>query len=391
MFRTSTAISGVVALALALAPLALAVPSATASQPVATVGGDITWSITPSPTTKGARNLFDYSVGPGTQIVDSVDVTNSSAVPAEFLIYATDAINEQAGGAFSLLQHNIKPTDLGSWITTKSDKVTIQPKTKATIPFNLLIPSDATPGDHVAGIVASILTTSTKKGSTVELEQRVGTRMYLAVSGERVPGVKVAGVTSGFNASLNPFAPGDMTVGYDVRNSGNTRLDVNNTVSIAGPFGIPLGSFTPKPLPNLLPRQTVHYEAKVPGVIALLLAWSTVTVSPGDIGTAGKKPSSQGPSATPSAPAGANSAVPATPAAAGGVTKAGGYAPVSSTVMTAAISWVSVALFVLVLAAAFLVWRYVSGTRERFYQAIDEAFVSAREEALGVSGAQVAK
>ena len=113
----------------------------------------------------------------------------------------------------------------------------------------------------MAGIVASILTTSTKKGSTVELEQRVGTRMYLAVSGERVPGVKVAGVTSGFNASLNPFAPGDMTVGYDVRNSGNTRLDVNNTVSIAGPFGIPLGSFTPKPLPNLLPRQTVHYEA----------------------------------------------------------------------------------------------------------------------------------
>ena len=397
MPRTPVAVSGLVALALALAPLALAVPSASASSLVAAAGADITWSIAPSPTAKGARSLFDYAVGPGTQIVDSVDVTNSSAVPAEFLIYATDAINEQATGAFSLLKRDVKPTDLGSWVTTKSDRVTIQPKTKATIPFNLLIPSDATPGDHVAGIVASVLSTGTSKGSTVTLEQRVGTRMYLTVSGERVPGVSVAGVTSGFSASLNPFAPGDMTVGYDVRNSGNTRLDVTNTVSIAGPFGIPLGTFAPKPLTNLLPRQTVHYEAKVPGVIALLLAWSTVTVSPGEVGTAGKKPGSQmqSPSATPSASAAAkSSAVPSaasTPAAASNAAKAGGYTPVSSTVMAAAISWSAIASFVLVFAAAFLIWRYVTGTRERFYQAIDEAFVSAREDALGGSAAQVAK
>lgn len=397
MLRTPAAISGFVALAFALAPLALAVPSASASPPVAAAGADITWSIAPSPTAKGARSLFDYSVGPGTQIVDSVDVTNSSSVAAEFLIYATDAINEQATGAFSLLKRDVKPTDLGSWVTTKSDRVTIQPKTKATIPFNLLIPSDATPGDHVAGIVASVLSAGTSKGSTVTLEQRVGTRMYLTVSGERVPGVRVAGVTSGFTSSFNPFAPGDMTVGYDVRNSGNTRLDVTNTVSVTGPFGIPLGTFAPKPLTNLLPRQTVHYEAKMPGVIALLLAWSTVTVSPGEVGTAGKKSGSQmqNPSATPSASAASkSSAVPSassTPAAANGAAKAGGYTPVSSTVMAAAISWSSIALFVLVLAAAFLIWRYVAGTRERFYQAIDEAFVSAREEALGVSAAQVAK
>ena len=221
--------------------------------------------------------------------------------------------------------------------------------------------------------------------------------MYLTVSGERVPGVRVAGVTSGFTSSFNPFAPGDMAVGYDVRNSGNTRLDVTNTVSIAGPFGIPLGTFAPKPLTNLLPRQTVHYEAKMPGVIALLLAWSTVTVSPGEVGTAGKKSGSQmqNPSATPSVSAASkSSAVPSassTPAAANGAAKAGGYAPVSSTVMAAAISWSSIALFVLVLAAGFLIWRYVTGTRERFYLAIDEAFVSAREEALGVSAAQVAK
>ena len=397
MPRTPVAISGLVALALAVAPLALAVPSASASSPVAAAGADITWSIAPSPTAKGARSLFDYAVGPGTQIVDSVDVTNSSAVSAEFLIYATDAINEQATGAFSLLKRDVKPTDLGSWVTTKSDRVTIQPKTKATIPFNLLIPSDATPGDHVAGIVASVLSTGTSKGSTVTLEQRVGTRMYLTVSGERVPGVSVAGVTSGFSASLNPFAPGDMTVGYDVRNSGNTRLDVTNTVSIAGPFGIPLGTFAPRPLTNLLPRQTVHYEAKVPGVIALLLAWSTVTVSPGEVGTAGKKPGSQmqNPSATPSASVAAKpSAVPSaasTTAAASGAANPGGYTPVSSTVMAAAISWSAVALFVSVLAAVFLIWRYVTGTRERFYQAIDEAFVSAREEAQGVGVAQVAK
>lgn len=388
MSRTTASFSWLVAMALALSPLALSaigfapVPTATAAD------GDITWSVEPAPTADGGRRTFDYKTDPGTQINDNVLVTNQGATTAEFLIYATDARNELETGAFGLLKHEEKPIDAGSWITTASDKVTLEPGTQATIPFTLLVPSDATPGDHVAGIVAAVLTTGDQDGAAVVLEQRVGARVYLTVSGVPDVGVETSGFVAGFAPELNPFAPGAMSVTYDVRNSGNLRLDVNQKLHITGPFNIPLGEFTPEPISNLLPRQTVRVTSQVPAVAALLLAWSTVTLVPGAVGTAGT-PVGDGPAdGTTSAPSSPAAAVPAA-AADAAVVKAGDaieFVPVSSSAFSLAVSWTLLALVALVMLGIFLIYRYVTGMRDRLYDAIDEAGEAARNETLGSSG-----
>jgi hypothetical protein len=396
-------VSGALLLSFALAFSGLGAVAAQTG-PLKRAEGDVSWSVQPASTTEGTRETFEYSTDPGTQVVDFVVVSNRGETPAEFAIYATDAVNELETGAFGLLTSDVAPTDLGKWITMDVDKVLLQPGEEATIPFNLLIPSDATPGDHVAGVIASITTTAeSADGTTVNLEQRVAARMYLRVSGAVSGSTEITGLTSSFTPELNPFAFGRMTVDYNVRNTGNVRVDVNQTVQITGPFGIPLGEITPEPLSDLLPRQTVQITADLPQIAALFLAFSNVTVVPGPLGTAGEtvedapsETSSPQPTDSAQQPLAAQPTESAEPTASEPPTDTGeappidasnlddtvDFVPVSAGSTTLAISWTLLALVLTIAAVIYFAARYVSGTRERMYAAIDEAAVTAREQAL---------
>jgi len=391
--RSPTAyVSAVVVLGLALALTGFGAVAAPIG-PLKQAEGDVTWSVQPANTTNGTRTQFEYSTDPGTQVVDFVVVANRGETPAEFAIYATDATNDVETGAFGLLPSDVAPTDLGAWITMDVDTVTLQPGEESTIPFNLLIPSDATPGDHVAGIIASISTVGENdEGTTVNLEQRVGARMYLRVSGDVAARAEISGVTTSFTPELNPFAFGRMTVDYNVRNTGNVRVDANQKVQITGPFGIPLAEITPEPLADLLPRQTVNVTAEIPQIAALFLAFSNITVEPGPLGTAGTVVEDT-PSATPTAQP--TDSVPADSAAAAeaGASEAPvidasnlddtvDFVPVSSSSTALAVSWTLLALILVIVIGAFLAFRYVANTRNQMYVAIDEAAAAAREEAL---------
>ncbi len=382
MSRISSPLSLALVVVLAAAPLAATTVVANAlpasvSAPAA--DGDITWSVEPVQAANGVRRSFEYSVDPGTQIVDSIVITNSGDTSAEFQIYATDAINELETGAFGLLERDDEPTDVGSWITTASDKLTIDPGMQAIVPFNLLVPSDATPGEHVAGVIASVITSGESGGAAVELEQRVAARVYLTVSGAVNASVEIEGLSSGFNPQLNPFAAGDLDLEYTVRNSGNVRLEVAQSIRVTGPFGIELGRIEPEPIMELLPRQAVHVESNIPAVLALLLSFSDVTLTPGPVGgsdsaaddetAAGETPT---PTPTPTGTAEAEDFVDAT-----GLD----YPKTSESSFALAISWTMLALVLLVIALAYVAIRYVSSTRERMYLAIDEAAAAAREEA----------
>ncbi len=389
MSRIAAAPAFVLALVLAGSSLILGAPAMAARS----ADGDVTWSVEPAPTPQGQRRTFEYSVDPGTQITDSVVITNAGETAAEFIIYATDAINEPETGAFGLLASDVEPADVGGWITLVDEKLTLQPGTQATVPFNLLVPSDADPGEHIAGIVASVITTGENdEGAAVTLEQRVGARVYLNVSGAQVASVELAGVTSSFTPSLNPFAPGELVVAFDLRNTGNQRLDVLPTIAVTGPFGIPLGELEMEPLSELLPRQSVRMIGELPAIAAFALVFSQVTAVPAPVG-GGLNPATDDaeadPSATPTpAPTESPSAEPTlepTPTSTEAIVETDpelSFEPVSQTVPGVAISWTLLALFVLVIAVIFLIVRYIGGTRERFYLAIDEAAENARREAL---------
>ncbi|WP_187270586.1 hypothetical protein [Lacisediminihabitans profunda] len=368
MFVSRVSLAIVLAMGLALAPLASAFASATTVGSVAADPNPARWSVQAANSSgPDGRESFAYAVNPGTQINDYVAVSNQGTTAQTFTLYGTDAVNEYATGAFSLLPSSTPPKDSGSWVKLSQPTVTLQPGIQARIPFTMLVPSDATPGDHTAGIVASVTQKSTdKKGKTIVLEERVGARIYLDVSGALTPRVAAVGVVSGFTSPWNPFGGGSSGVDYAVTNVGNSRVDVTQTVSIRGLFGIPLATFDAGRLRNVLPGQSVHTKLDRSGIAPLFLLWSTVTlkpIAPTDRVAQSSLRKADGSPATPRGPA--------------------TYKTVSSETLTGAIPWTLLVLVLVLVGAVYLLARYVAHTRERLYEAIDAASADAREKALG--------
>jgi hypothetical protein len=332
----------------------------------------ITWSVEPADAAGvEERDSLAYAVDPGTQIVDSIAVSNFGDAATTFQLYATDATNDFETGAFGLLPGDEQPSDVGSWITVADDEITVQPGARAIVSFTVLVPSDATPGDHTAGIVASFTTPSTDgNGQAVELEQRVGARVYLRVSGDAVAQVEATGLVAGFGPSWNPFGGGTATVDYAVSNTGNVRVDVDHDIVVHA-FGIELATLHPEEVVNLLPGQSAHISLEAPGVAPLLLIWGVVTLKPGVPTDTVASSAEQKADGTPADPRPEVE-----------------FQAVTAETTTGAVSWTLLILLLLVIVGIWLVVRYVRATQDRMYEAIDEATVAARQAAVKEAGSE---
>jgi hypothetical protein len=336
----------------------------------------VTWGVRPtSASGDNSRAAFAYSTKPGVEIQDYVGISNQGTESTTFNTYATNAIDDPKTGAFSLYGASQSPTDLGSWIKLPEKTITIAPGKEARIPVDILVPSDATPGDHTAGIVASIVRKSTSaQGKQIRVEERVAARVYLHIAGLVAARVAATGITSGFNPSLNPFGTGTSTINYAVKNTGNLRVDVHQKVTITGPFGIKLGTIQGPSIANVLPGQSVQEQLHQDGVAPLLFVTSTVsltTSAPTDTIVAGTVLTDSGAVAAriakPSYPASSNSA------------------------LSGAVPWT---LLVLVLIVAFGIWilvRFLGASRDRVFLAIDAAAAEAREKALAEQNSNAAE
>jgi hypothetical protein len=241
----------------------------------------VTFGVQPSgPKQPDRRPFFTYSVTPGASISDHLAVVNIGLRPVTLQVYARDAFNTADGG-FDVLAGGQHPVDLGSWVRLAAAQVTVPARSRAIIPFQLHIPKNATPGDHAAGIVASLTATRTDgKGNPVRLDQRVGSRIYLRVTGPLHPRLTVLGMTSAYRGSANPAGCGTVDVRYKVRNDGNVRLSGHQRVRVSGPLGTGAKTQDLPDLPDLLPGNAVSVAATVSCVLPSFRVSATATINP---------------------------------------------------------------------------------------------------------------
>ena len=94
---------------------------------------------------------------------------------------------------------------------------------------------NATPGDHLAGIAATIESVGTgADGNQLTVESRVGFPILLRVNGELSPSLVLNPVSTSYQFSWNPFEPGRVTAVYEISNDGNVRMQVTPTVEAQG-------------------------------------------------------------------------------------------------------------------------------------------------------------
>jgi hypothetical protein len=186
------------------------------------------------------RAYLTYVANPGATIRDRVAIFNYGRKPLLLQVYATDAVQSDQG-AFGLLPGDQTPSDAGSWIKLhlpKSGKVVVPPRSRKgpgvlPVTFDARIPTNALPGDHVGGVVASLKSTSTNtKGAKVTLDQRIGVRAYFSLSGAVRPKVVIEGLSGSYADHSDPLGRGRYTITYYVHNTGNLRLDVRQDVRI---------------------------------------------------------------------------------------------------------------------------------------------------------------
>jgi hypothetical protein len=275
------AVAPLLALAM-LMSLATAVSAATA----APVPARVTFGIEPaSATGPDGRPSFDVSATPGALVNDHVVAVNYSTAPLPLQIYATDGL-ETAGGGFGLLPGNVKPTSVGSWISFPSgaETVTVPPATASgpgtyVEPFVIRVPANAQPGDHVGGIVAQLQTIGTNSsGQRVILDQRIGTRVYVRISGPLKPKLVLTDQDASYQGTRNPIGTGRVKVSFVISNEGNVNLSLHHvTVSVSSLFGSSQ-QVQLHPIPLLLPGASVAESAVVPDVWPLLLIHVTESV-----------------------------------------------------------------------------------------------------------------
>jgi len=290
--KTVSLFAATVLVALALAPLAptTAAPAFAAADRIAAAaedsGGATTWSIQPTGADGAdARVSLRHTIDPGSSASDSVTVTNFSAQPASFSVYASDGIISDSGD-FDLLAPEETPTDGGSWVSVEpvegstprpggGQVITLGPEAAVTLPVTIAVPADASPGDHPAGIVAELVQDD---GDAVQMTSRVGVRVHLRVAGDVVATVMPEDVTATWHPSWNPFAPGVVQVQYALVNEGNVRLGAATATGVAGSFGLGASSATQETR-EILPGRRAVSSVELTGW-PLVFGWGEVTVTP---------------------------------------------------------------------------------------------------------------
>lgn len=235
--------------------------------PPAGTGPTISWAVAPSTATgPDGRTHFSYTgVKPDTVVHDYIGITNYSTAPVTFHVYGADGITTTAG-TIGLQPAATRAVDVGAWIQVEHATLTVPPRTRVNEPVSLAVPDNATPGDHVGGVVASV--TEASQGGKVTRDDRVGVAMYLRVAGRLHPAFTIESVSvAGYHGSPNPFVGGSTTVSYTVHNTGNVRLGADQDVSITGLFGITFGDTHPNALQQVLPGGSVRVTAHVTGIL----------------------------------------------------------------------------------------------------------------------------
>ncbi|GAB2620387.1 WxL protein peptidoglycan domain-containing protein [Pseudactinotalea suaedae] len=242
-----------------LAVLAVAVVTA----PPATAL-DAAWSVAPSDNEHGeSRPNFGYRLEPGATIEDALDVVNTGDVELTLAVAAADGYTTPQG-VLDLLPLSQIQSGVGMWVVPAVSEITLAPGESTEVPFTLAVPAGAAPGDHTGGLV-TVRTSS--GGGTVQLEQRLGSRIHVRVPGDQVVALSADELAVSQPAQLNPVAGGTATVRYAVRNEGSVRTVFTERVTVSGPGG--LGSvMATATVAEILPGSEIVRVVEIPG------AWS---------------------------------------------------------------------------------------------------------------------
>ncbi len=201
--------------------------------------GNISGQPAGNPYSSLARNWFVYTLDPGTEVKDAVEVYNPTAKEKTILLYAADTTPSSEGG-FALKQRVEPMSKVGTWITMSKNEIVLAPGQSESVEFTINVPAEGLDvGEHSGGIM--IEEKPVENGTTgVKLSTRVGLRVYITIPGDVIKKIDYSFFNSEITANREyrlPFGlggdkpfmkvPGAYDFKLGVVNKGNVSTDID--------------------------------------------------------------------------------------------------------------------------------------------------------------------
>ena len=191
---------------------------------------------------------------PGERLSEVCAVSNSSDGPIELDLAACDASTAPHGGvAYGDIGAPIELT--GAWLSLSRTHLSLQAGQTENVEFRVTVPSDAAPGDHLAGLTAwipvepsaspSAVPGQTSAQVTVQMRQVVAVQVVVpgaATAKLEVLGVKPVPSSNGMNLEI------------EIANGGGLLTKATGSIEV------PSTGFTEDfPVGTFVPGTTIHY------------------------------------------------------------------------------------------------------------------------------------
>lgn len=205
------------------------------------------------------QSYFIYDAIPGQEITTEVQLANIGTAAGTVRLYAVDATTGRTSNVIYLGGDRM-PVEVGQWVTLSERQVTLAPGEARQIAFTVRVPPDATPGQHVGGLIAEdvALYRGESTGSfQISLQNRVATAVQINLPGPTVERMAVTRVGA-------TVEQGYQMVLIGLRNEGNQMTKPLLRLSILDERGQLLRQQTAQ-LGTFLPQTEIDYPLPLDG------------------------------------------------------------------------------------------------------------------------------
>ena len=209
-------------------------------------------------------SYFNHTLAPGDLTLDEALVVNNGDEPVTLKLYAADATTAINGGT-SFASEGETKNGVAHWLTLPFSELSLEPGEKKAVPFLITVPSDASPGQHTAGLVLEAVTGSaastrgsTDMGFTVNVIRRAGVAVLIDVPGPHAAGLQITGA-----CLRHQDKERGATFEVAVRNTGNVFVRGQGSLVIADRLGTRLASI-PVNMDTVLAGDATHFQVTHP-------------------------------------------------------------------------------------------------------------------------------
>ena len=208
-------------------------------------------------------SYFSYEISPGDVLSDEALVINSGDVAAVIELYAADGITAVNGGT-AFAKQDQEPTGVKHWLSLAMTEIVLGPGEEMVVPFTVTVPPDASPGQHVAGLVVAApsggAVPSGEEGSgqfSAIVVQQVGVAVVIDVPGPHAAGLEITG------ACLKEQDDLGAVFVVAVRNTGNVFVRGEGSLMVMDRDGLELAS-NPLKMGTVLAGDATVFQVRHP-------------------------------------------------------------------------------------------------------------------------------